>query len=56
MKPTGVRLSRANSLTSAALSADPLTAAEKSGDRRDIRAAMTMVGGKIVYEMPGWAD
>src|SRR5438067_10324996 len=38
----------------AVLSADPLTVAE--ADIADIRSLMTMVGGKIVYEMPGWAD
>ena len=31
-----------------------LTVAE--ADIADIRSLMTMVGGKIVYEMPGWAD
>jgi predicted amidohydrolase YtcJ len=38
----------------AVLSADPLTVAE--ADIADIRSLMTMVGGKMVYETPGWAD
>jgi predicted amidohydrolase YtcJ len=37
----------------AVLSADPLNAAE--AEISDIRALMTMVGGKIVHETPGWA-
>jgi predicted amidohydrolase YtcJ len=38
----------------AVLSADPLTV-EEAGIA-DIRALMTMVGGKTVYETPGWAE
>jgi predicted amidohydrolase YtcJ len=37
----------------AVLSADPLTVAEDG--IRDITALMTMVGGRIVHEQPGWA-
>jgi predicted amidohydrolase YtcJ len=37
----------------AILSADPLTVAD--ADIAEIRAVMTMVGGKIVYEAPDWA-
>ena len=36
----------------AVLSADPLTVEEKA--LADITSAMTMVGGKIVHETPGW--
>jgi predicted amidohydrolase YtcJ len=35
------------------LSADPLTIDETG--IRDIRSLMTMVGGRIVYETPGWS-
>ncbi len=38
----------------AVLSADPLSV-EEAG-MRDIAAAMTMVGGKAVYETPNWHD
>jgi len=36
----------------AVLSADPLTVGEAG--LRDVTAAMTMVGGKIVHETPNW--
>jgi hypothetical protein len=36
------------------LTADPLTVGE--GEIGDIAAQMTMVGGQIVHETPGWAD
>ena len=38
----------------AVLTADPLTVDE--AELRDIAAAMTMVGGKIVHETPSWHD
>jgi predicted amidohydrolase YtcJ len=37
----------------AVLSADPLSVAED--DIREIKSLMTMVGGHIVYETPGWS-
>jgi predicted amidohydrolase YtcJ len=37
----------------AVLSADPLTVEED--DIREIKSLMTMVGGKIVHETPGWS-
>jgi predicted amidohydrolase YtcJ len=37
----------------AVLSADPLTVAED--DMREIKSLMTMVGGRIVHETPGWS-
>ena len=37
----------------AVLSADPLTVEERG--LADISALMTMVGGRIVHETPGWA-
>ena len=36
----------------AVLSADPLGVGE--AELRDVAAAMTMVGGKIVHETPNW--
>jgi predicted amidohydrolase YtcJ len=35
------------------LSADPLTVAEDK--LADMNAQMTMVGGRIVHETPGWS-
>jgi len=37
----------------AVLSADPLAVEED--DIREIRSLMTMVGGRMVYETPGWS-
>jgi hypothetical protein len=37
----------------AVLSADPLTVAEDK--LADMNAQMTMVGGRIVHETPGWS-